>query len=30
MLWLEETASLEGNEYIQANCIAALALAELR
>jgi Lhr-like helicase len=29
MLWLGETASLEGNECIQANCIAALALAEL-
>jgi hypothetical protein len=29
MLWLGETASLEGNECIQANCVAALALAEL-
>ena len=29
MLWLGETASLEGNECIRANCVAALALAEL-
>jgi hypothetical protein len=29
MLWLRETASLGGNEYIQANCVAALALVEL-
>jgi hypothetical protein len=29
MLWLGETALLGGNKYIQANCIAALALAEL-
>jgi hypothetical protein len=29
MLWLGETASLQGNECIQANCVAALALAEL-
>jgi hypothetical protein len=29
MLWLGGTASLEGNECIQANCVAALALAEL-
>ena len=29
MLWLGETVSLEGNECIQANCIAALTLAEL-
>jgi hypothetical protein len=29
MLWLGETASLQGNKYIQANCVAALALAEL-
>ena len=29
MLWLGETASLSGNECIQANCVAALALAEL-
>ncbi|KAH9204429.1 hypothetical protein DL95DRAFT_496401 [Leptodontidium sp. 2 PMI_412] len=28
MLWLGETASLGGNECIQANCVAALALAE--
>jgi len=29
MLWLGETASYEGNECIQANCVTALALAEL-
>ncbi|PQE16365.1 telomere-associated recQ-like helicase protein [Rutstroemia sp. NJR-2017a BVV2] len=29
MLWLGETASLGGNECIQANCVAALVLAEL-
>jgi hypothetical protein len=29
MLWLGETASLEGNECIQANCVVALALGEL-
>jgi orsellinic acid/F9775 biosynthesis protein OrsD/helicase-like protein/RAD3-like DEAD/DEAH box helicase len=29
MYWLGETASLGGNECIQANCVAALALAEL-
>jgi hypothetical protein len=29
MLWLGETTSLEGNEYIRANYVAALALAEL-
>jgi hypothetical protein len=29
MLWLGETASLEGNECIQANCVAAIALGEL-
>ena len=29
MLWLGETASLKGNKCIQANCVAALALAEL-
>jgi hypothetical protein len=29
MLWLGETASLKGNDCIQANCVAALALAEL-
>jgi hypothetical protein len=28
MLWLGETASLRGTECIQANCVAALALAE--
>ncbi|KAH7385148.1 P-loop containing nucleoside triphosphate hydrolase protein [Cadophora sp. MPI-SDFR-AT-0126] len=28
MLWLGETASLGGNECIEANCVAALALAE--
>jgi hypothetical protein len=28
MLWLGETASLRGNECIQANCVAVLALAE--
>jgi hypothetical protein len=28
MLWLGETASLRGTECIQANCAAALALAE--
>jgi Lhr-like helicase len=30
MLWLGETASLNGNECIQANCVAAQALSELR
>ncbi len=29
MLWVGETASLEGNECIQGNCVAARALAEL-
>jgi hypothetical protein len=29
MLWLGETASLKGNKCIQANCISALALAEI-
>jgi len=29
MLWLGETASLGGNECIQANCVAAAALGEL-
>ena len=29
MLWLGETASLGGKECIQANCVAAIALAEL-
>ncbi|KAH8749802.1 hypothetical protein BGZ57DRAFT_968235 [Hyaloscypha finlandica] len=29
MLWLGETASLQGNKCIQANCVAALALTEL-
>jgi hypothetical protein len=29
MLWLGKTASLGGNECIQANCVAALALSEL-
>jgi hypothetical protein len=29
MLWLGEIVLLGGNEYIQANYIAALALAEL-
>jgi hypothetical protein len=29
MVWLGETASLQGNECIQANCVTALALAEL-
>jgi hypothetical protein len=28
MLWLGETASLGGNQCIQANCVAAVALAE--
>ena len=28
MLWLGEAASLEGNKCIQANCVAAVALAE--
>jgi len=28
MLWLGETASLRGNECIQANCVVALALVE--
>lgn len=29
MIWLGQTASLRGNECIQANCVAALALGEL-
>jgi hypothetical protein len=29
MLWLGEAASLRGNECIQANCVAAIALGEL-
>jgi hypothetical protein len=29
MLWLGETALLKGDDCIQANCVAALALAEL-
>ena len=29
MLWLRETASLKGNEYIQANYVVAFALSEL-
>jgi hypothetical protein len=29
MLWLGETASLQGNKCIQANCVAASALGEL-
>jgi hypothetical protein len=29
MLWLRETASLGGNEYIQVNCVAAAVLGEL-
>jgi hypothetical protein len=28
MLWLGETALLQGNECIQANCVAALALPQ--
>lgn len=29
ILWLGETASLEGNVCIQANCVAVVALGEL-
>ena len=29
MLWLGEAASIGGNDCIQANCVAALALVEL-
>ena len=28
MLWLGETASLSGTQCVQANCVAASALAE--